>query len=83
MYVFGTLDIRGYTPTTAERALSSSMQHYWGSFAATGAPSASGSPAWTAYDAARDDHLVLDSAALRMADGVNTARCDFWATLGV
>jgi hypothetical protein len=26
---------------------------------------------------------VLDSAATRMAEGVNSARCDFWAQLGL
>jgi hypothetical protein len=27
--------------------------------------------------------LLLDSASARMADGVNTARCTFWAQLGL
>jgi para-nitrobenzyl esterase len=82
LFVFGVLDVRGYTPSTAERSLSTSMQDYWGSFAATGAPSAAGAPVWTAYDPDRDNHLVLDDAALAMRDGINTNRCDFWATLG-
>lgn len=83
VFVFGVLDVRGYTPTTQERSLSTSMQGYWGSFAATGAPSAAGAPVWTAYDSGRDNHLVLDDAAFAMGDGVNTSRCDFWATLGL
>ena len=82
LFVFNVLDVRGYTPTTAERSLSTSMQGYWGSFAATGAPSAAGAPVWTAYDPDRDNHLVLDDAALAMGDGINTSRCNFWATLG-
>jgi carboxylesterase type B len=77
------VDVRGYAPTAAERALSLAMQRYWGSFAATGAPVATGSAAWTQSDPARDNHLVLDSAAPRMAEGVNTARCDFWAQFGL
>jgi para-nitrobenzyl esterase len=83
LYVFGVLDIQGYVPTAAERALSSAMQGYWGSFAATGTPSATGAPMWTRYETASDNHLVLDSAALAMGNGVNTARCDFWSGLGL
>lgn len=83
LFVYGALNVRGYVPTGAENALSLAMQRYWGSLAATGTPAAAGSPAWTSYDPARDNHLVLDSAALRMADGVNTARCDFWAQFGL
>ena len=30
-----------------------------------------------------DSHLVLDSASMRMAEGVNTARCKFWAQFGL
>ncbi|MFO1405906.1 MAG: carboxylesterase family protein [Steroidobacteraceae bacterium] len=83
LYLFGVMNVRGYTPTAAETALSSQMQHYWAGLAANGAPSAAGAPAWTAYDPLRDNHLRLDSAALAMADGVNAARCDFWDSLGL
>jgi para-nitrobenzyl esterase len=83
LFVYGAVDIRGYTPTAAERNLSLSMQRYWGGFAATGAPVATGSAAWTQFDPARDNHLVLESASPRMAEGVNTARCDFWAQFGL
>jgi para-nitrobenzyl esterase len=82
-YLFGVMNVRGYTPTAAETALSSNMQHYWGGFAATGAPVASGAAAWTPYDSTRDSYLRLDSAALGMAEGVNTSRCDFWTSLGL
>ena len=83
LFVYGAVDIRGYTPTAAERALSLAMQRYWGSLAATGVPTATGSAAWPQFDPLRDSHLVLDSAATRMAEGVNTARCDFWAQFGL
>ena len=83
LFVYGAVDVRGYAPTAAERALSLSMQRYWGSFAATGVPAAAGSAAWTQFDPVRDSHLVLDSAATRMAEGVNTTRCDFWAQFGL
>ena len=83
LYVFDVLDIQGYSPTVAERTLSRSMQEYWGSFAASGMPSAAGAPVWTQYDPSSDNYLDLDDAALAMNDGVITGRCDFWATLGL
>jgi para-nitrobenzyl esterase len=83
LFVFGVLDVHGYTPTTAERSLSMSMQEYWGNFAASGTPSAAGAPAWTQYDPISDNHLILDDVALAMGEGVNTARCDFWSALGL
>lgn len=83
LYVYGVLDIQGYVPTAAERGLSTAMQAYWGSFAASGTPSAVGAAAWTSYDAGRDNHLVLDAAALAMGEGVNSSRCDFWSAFGV
>jgi para-nitrobenzyl esterase len=83
LFVFGLLDIRGYSPTTQERALSTAVQRYWGSMATSGVPTAVGAAAWTAYDPARDNYLRLDSAALSMGEGVNTERCDFWSGLGL
>ena len=83
LYVFGVLDIQGYTPTPAERSLSTAMQSYWGSFGANGTPGAVGAPAWTSYDAGRDNHLVLNAAALAMGEGVVINRCDFWSSFGV
>lgn len=82
LFVFGVLDVAGYSATAAERSLSTSMQGYWGSFAAGGTPSAAGAPVWTPYDPARDNYLALDDAALAMGEGVNTSRCDFWEALG-
>jgi para-nitrobenzyl esterase len=83
LYVFGVLDIQGYAPTAAERSLSTAVQSYWGGLAANGTPSAAGGPTWTQYDGSRDNHLVLDAAALEMGEGVITSRCDFWTGLGV
>jgi hypothetical protein len=59
------------------------MQAYWGGLAANGTPGAMAAPAWTSYDPARDNHLLLDAAALAMGEGVNSARCDFWSTFGL
>jgi para-nitrobenzyl esterase len=81
LYLFGILDLRSYAPTAAERALATTMQELWGELAAAGTPTAAGAPGWAAYDAGRDNHLVLDADAVAMAEGVNTARCDFWESL--
>jgi para-nitrobenzyl esterase len=83
LYLFGVLDIQGNVPTAAERSLSATMQAYWAGLATNGTPTATGAPAWTPYDAGRDNHLVLDATALAMDEGVNTARCDFWSGFGV
>jgi len=82
LYLFDVLDIEGNSPTAAERSLSASMQAYWAGLATNGIPAAAGAPAWTPYDAGRDNHLVLDAAALAMGDGVVTSRCDFWSSFG-
>ena len=81
-YLFGVMNVAGYTPTAAETTLSARLQQYWGSFAA-GAPQAASAPTWTEYDPARDNHLVLNADALAMGEGVRTADCDFWESLGV
>lgn len=82
LYLFGVMNVRGYAPTAAETALSRQMQQYWSSLP-TGAPVAVSAPAWVAYDPARDNHLVLNADALAMGEGVRTASCDFWESLGV
>lgn len=82
LYVYAKLDLRGYTPTAAERTLSAAMQQYWGALARDGVPLASGQPAWGRYDAGRDNHLVLNADGIAMSDGVITERCDFWQSLG-
>ncbi|WP_414900931.1 carboxylesterase/lipase family protein [Sphingomonas flavalba] len=56
-YVFGTIaDTPRYWPpipdSAGERALSTAMADYWAAFARTGAPQATGQPAWQPY--ARD-----------------------------
>ena len=83
LYLFGKLDVRGYVPTAAEKALAASMQQYWGALAKDGVPLATGAPAWGRYDPARDNHLLLNAGGVVMAEGVITQRCDFWQALGV
>lgn len=82
LYVFDRLDVRGYNPTAAERALAAAMQQYWGTLARDGVPVASSQPAWSRYDTGRDNHMVLNADGIAMADGVITQRCDFWRSLG-
>jgi para-nitrobenzyl esterase len=74
-YVFG----RARPPNTpAETALTDAMIGYWTSFARTGAPTATGAPAWPAYGAAHaymaftaapqpSDHLMPGMYALHEA----------------
>jgi len=81
LYLFGILEVRGYGPTAEERNLAMTMQGLWGQLAAASVPAAAGAPAWEAYDAGRDNHLVLNADSVVMAEGVNTARCDFWDSL--
>lgn len=81
VYLFGVLNVQGYTPTAAETSLSGTMQQYWANLAAAGQPGGGSLPVWTPYVIGRDNHLVLEAGNVREADGVITARCDFWDTL--
>ncbi len=50
-YVFGRLDtVKNVTWAPEDKALSAAMMEYWASFAKTGTPTASGQPAWPAFD---------------------------------
>jgi carboxylesterase type B len=83
LYVFGSiLDIPGFTPAPADADLSAAMRGYWSSLAASGSPSEAGAPAWPPYDATLDTTLVLDSP-ITVADGIRTAKCDFWDGLAL
>ncbi len=73
--VFGSLNVAGYRPSAADLALSEALQGYWLRFAATGDPNGGGAPAWPAYDAVTDPHLVLDTT-VAAANGVRAGRCD-------
>ena len=53
--------------TPAAQKLADQVSALWASFARDGAPSASGLPAWTAYDSARRPTLVIDEVS-RMVD---------------
>lgn len=69
-YVFGAAD---RTPprwpaipdTPVEHDLSAAMRSYWGSFARTGVPSATGGPDWPAYGEARAYMAFEDTPVAR------------------
>jgi para-nitrobenzyl esterase len=79
-YVFGTLDapfFGGHPPTDAEdKALSATMMGAWVRFAATGNPNGDGL-SWPAYDAARDNYIVL-GAPLAQGAGWRSKEMDFF-----
>jgi para-nitrobenzyl esterase len=79
LFVFAHLEVAGYVPSPAERALSDQMIGYWTRLAA-GDPNGASAPAWPVYDSALDSHLVLDNT-ITAANGVRTDRCDFWDRL--
>ncbi len=59
-------------------ALGPAMRAYWSSFAGTGVPS--GTPAWAAYDATRDQRLQLATPIASEPVDPN-GRCGFWSGL--
>ena len=61
----------------AETALSTHMMRAWVNVANTGSPEGSGLPDWPFYDAALDNHLVLDTPP-RLGNAFRKAQCDFW-----
>lgn len=58
------------------RPTAEAVQAMWTQFAAAADPNGDG-PAWPAFDAASDRHLVID-AAITAAAGHKAAACDFW-----
>jgi para-nitrobenzyl esterase len=76
-FVFGTWSNEGYVATAAESAMSNSIQDYWSRFATTGDPNGGGAVAWTAYQTANDNLLVLDGT-IASQPGPSAARCDYW-----
>ncbi len=51
--------IKNVTWAPEDRALSNAIMEYWSSFAKTGAPKASGQPAWPAFDKAGGPVMLL------------------------
>ncbi|MCU0756186.1 MAG: carboxylesterase family protein [Xanthomonadales bacterium] len=65
--------------TSAEVALSATMQRYWTRFAATGDPSGGSDPAWPARDATQDLGLELSGPRVGRLDDYRRSQCAFWA----
>jgi para-nitrobenzyl esterase len=61
--------------TADEEALSRSVAHYWGRFAATGDPNGAGDAVWPEFQYGADTVLDLDTP---LALGGSTARCKWW-----
>jgi para-nitrobenzyl esterase len=62
-YVFGHLnELRGETPTDADRRTSEIMVAYWTNFAKYGDPNGEGVPAWPAFTAENQQTMMLDDA---------------------
>jgi len=80
-FVFGGLEVGGFTPDADEQALSQAMQGYWSALAAAGDPNGGTRPLWARYDPALDNYLLLEGADIRMAEGLRTDRCAFWEGL--
>lgn len=73
---------QGLDPT--QQRLARTMRGYWASFAAVGAPTATGAPAWPPYSAKTGDILVLDTPKpfVAGADYGAARHCALWETLG-
>lgn len=78
-FVFGTT-FGGKNIGDDERPTSDAMQGYWSRFALAGDPNGRGAPAWPRYDAASDQHIVLD-ATITTGSNLKRDACDFWDTL--
>ena len=74
---FNNLALPGFIPSASEIALGDAMSSYLTSFATHGNPNYIGGAAWPQYDPIADSHIILDETVVS-ADGVRTARCDFW-----
>ncbi len=81
LFVFGHLNIAGYTPTADQEALSLAMMRYWETLAADGDIEGAGAPTWDTYDPQIDNTLVLEGGAVEMQNEVRGAECDFWENL--
>lgn len=77
-YVFGNPN-PVLAPVLVE-PLRATVQDFWSGFAGNGDPNVEGQPLWPAYDAASDQHMVLQEVS---AAGVNLAKpaCDLWDAL--
>lgn len=76
----GDLDSVRVPWTTETVSLSTHMRSYWGSFASTGTPSATGAPEWSPLpkDGRRVESMQLESPAPWVSESYRDAYCEFW-----
>jgi len=78
-YVFGNPPNNTvYTPS--EQNISATFGQLWTSFANTGVPSSSFTPAWSPYSSAKDPIMKLDLPSV-LESGYLSQQCDFWDRL--
>jgi para-nitrobenzyl esterase len=86
-FIWGNFDlfpgfIFGYQPSAAEQILSQRMTGYWTNFARTGDPNGPGLPSWSAYNAASEPIVVLDTTVSSVYS-YHAQECAFLDGLGV
>ena len=75
-YVFGSF-YPGLAYDAADRKLAGKIQDYWLQFARTGDPNHAGAALWPAYEAGKEQVLVLD-VSLTVEKNPRQAACDLW-----
>ncbi len=63
-----------------EQIMHDLIRSYWGAFVREGQPQVEGQPEWPKYDAAEDNHLVLDLEVVT-GTGAAAAQCEVWDAL--
>ena len=63
-----------------EQIMHDLIRSYWGAFVRDGRPRVTGQPEWPKYDAAEDNHLVLDLEVVT-GTGAAAAQCEVWDAL--
>ncbi|MDI1484188.1 carboxylesterase/lipase family protein [Polyangium sp. y55x31] len=80
-YVFGNPgQLAPQALTDEEIAFSKVIMGYWSRHAAKGDPNGEGAFSWPAYDAEKDESIILDMTVSKQA-GVRKDKCDFWDTM--
>jgi len=85
-FVWNTVDFvsKGlFEMTPEEKALTKSMQTYWGQFSATGVPSTSGQVNWPTFLSNTNTSMVLDTPNVYTSPGHIQKYCNLWDTISV
>jgi para-nitrobenzyl esterase len=84
-FIFGNPFAGTFSIAPDEQPLQTLMRSYWSAMAKSGAPTASGAPAWPAYDLGNEAVVVFDTTTTIAATsdaGAASTLCDFWDQLG-